>query len=501
MRKRMLAIGMIGVMAVSSLTACGKEASGDANQSTQATKADATTSSIFSGELEKNVTIQVLENDTAIEKGYFQELIDAFNEAYKDQGITAVDANMDQYLDLANDGPYGYGPDVLYQANDVIMQYAEGKHIYPLPVESLDCYNEVPEEAWSAYETTVDGTTYTCGVPVNVQAPMLYYRKDLLPEDWESSWDDDQNQIPDMIENWNDMYQFSIQRHTEDDGKYGYMKSLNDMYFASGFLFSYGAYIFGDGNTDTTDIGFANGEAEKGAWVLQQLASTMNEDCIDDTITTNAYSRLADGSYFATLSTPDMYSTFLAELASVYEEEGSSSEEAMEKAKENLVMTSLPKLPKSGDLTEENPELISTIAMGGINGYAVSAYTKYPNACLAFVDFATSYDMMMKRSELLGIAPAREDAAKDAGDVSEELFNRLNQDEIVLMPSVEAVSQIWTPGQTFFIDVAKDAFRKDEEKKYKNLEELKAGLENMSQQVYDAINTLQQQEQKKWDEK
>ena len=33
---------------------------------------------------------------------------------------------------FANDGPYGYGPDVLYQGNDVIMQYAQGKHIYPL---------------------------------------------------------------------------------------------------------------------------------------------------------------------------------------------------------------------------------------------------------------------------------------------------------------------------------------------------------------------------------
>ena len=66
-----------------------------------------------------------------------KELITAFNEAYADQGITAVDANMDQYLDLANDGPYGYGPDALYQANDVIMQYAKGKHIYPLPVQQL----------------------------------------------------------------------------------------------------------------------------------------------------------------------------------------------------------------------------------------------------------------------------------------------------------------------------------------------------------------------------
>lgn len=53
---------------------------------------------------------------------------------------------------------------------------------------------------------------------------------------------------------------------------------------------------------DPSDIGFAAGESEKGAWVLSQLAGVMNEDCIDDTITTNAYSKLADGTYFATIS-------------------------------------------------------------------------------------------------------------------------------------------------------------------------------------------------------
>jgi arabinogalactan oligomer/maltooligosaccharide transport system substrate-binding protein len=59
------------------------------------------------------------------------------------------------------------------------------------------------------------------------------------------------------------------------------------------------------------------------------------------------------------------------------------------------------------------------------------------------------------------------------------------------MPSVDGVSQIWTPGQTFFIDVAKDAFRPENERKYKDMAALKDGLTEMSQQIYDAINTLQ----------
>ncbi len=491
MKKQKIAWMLIALLAVGMLGGCGTASDATDSEVTQSAEKTSTSgSSVFTGELEENVTIQVLENDTAISKGYFEELINAFNEAYAEYGITAVDANMDQYLDLANDGPYGYGPDVLYQANDIIMQYATGKHIYPLPVQDLECYDAIPQTAWDAYKVTIDGNDYYCGVPVNVQAPVLYYRTDLLPEDWETTWDDDGDKVPDMIETWNDMYAFSIDRHTADASKYGYMKSLYDVYFSSGFLFSYGGYIFGNNNTDTSDIGFSAGEAEKGAWVLEQLAGVMNEECIDDTITTNAYSKLADGTYFATISTPDVYSTFLDELSAEYVKEGLSSEEAATKAKENLVMTTLPQLPASGDLTEENPELIDTKTMGGINGYAVSAYTKYPNACLAFVEFATSYEKMVERSEMLGIAPAREDAAKEAGGTSELLYQKVENGTVYLMPSIQEVSQIWTPGQTFFTDLAKDAFRAENEKKYPDLASMKAGLEEVDKQIYDAIYTL-----------
>ena len=492
MKRKKIAIAMAMIFCIGQLAGCGDTTGKSGSNGSTESGAGKTSvgSNIFTGELEQNVTIQVLENDTAISKGYFEELINAFNEEYAEYGITAVDANMNQYLDLANDGPYGYGPDVLYQANDIIMQYATGKHIYPLPVEQLECYDSIPEAAWNAYKTDVDGTTYYCGVPVNVQAPMLYYRTDLLPEDWETNWDDNGNQIPDMIENWNDMYAFSVERHEADSSQYGYMKSIYDVYFSSGFLFSYGGYVFGSENTDPSDIGFSKGEAERGAWVLQQLASVMNEECIDDTITTNAYSKLADGTYFATISTPDVYSTFLDELSAVYESEGMSATEAEEKAVENLVMTTLPQLPESGDLTEENLKLIDSKTMGGVNGYAISAYTKYPNACLAFIEFATSYEMMITRSEMLGIAPAREDAAEEAGGTSELLYENLENGNISLMPSIQEVSQIWTPGQTFFTDLAKDAFRAENEKKYTDLESLKTGLEEVDQQIYDAVFTL-----------
>lgn len=479
---------MAGLMVVSVLGGCSSQGNSDGTQGGSHSSGGGST--VFSGELEQNVTIRVLENDTAISKGYFAELIKAFNEEYAQYGIVAVDANMDQYLDLANDGPYGYGPDVLYQANDVIMQYAEGKHIYPLPIEELDCYEQIPETAWNAYKTVIEGSTYYCGVPVNVQAPMLFYRKDMVPEDWKENWDEDKNGVPDMVESWSAMYAYSKQRHEQDPRKYGYMKSLYDTYFSSGYLFSYGAYVFGDNNTNPEDIGFSAGEAEKGVNVLYQLAEVMSEECIDDTITVNSYSKLADGTYFATMTTPDVYSTFYDELVLVYESQGMSTEEARSAATENLVMDTVPKLPESGDLTEENPTLIDSKTMGGINGYAISSYTKYPNACLAFVDFATKYEQIVMRNKMLGIAPAREDAAGDTGDVARKLYDNLESGNTVLMPSIKEVAQIWTPAQTFFSDLAKDAFRPESEKKYSTMEQKKAGLKQVDNQIHDAIFTL-----------
>lgn len=473
------------VLCAGILAGCGEK---EQNASGSAAAADL--SAIYSGELERDVTIRVLENDTAIEQGYFQELIDAFNEKYAEYGIVAVDANMDQYSNLADDGPYGYGPDVLYQANDVLMKYVEGKHIYPIPAEKLECFSQIPENAWSAYKADIDGATYYMGVPVNVQSSMLFYRKDLLPEDWETTWDKDGNKIPDMTENWNDMYRYSKEIVERGEGKYGYVRSLYDVYFSSGFLFSYGGYVFGDHNTNADDVGFAAGDAEIGANVLLQQAGLMYDGCIDDSITVNAPSKMADGTYFATMTTPDVYTLYLKELVLAYKAQGMDADAAQTLAEENLVMADVPMLPASGDLTEENPELIPLKAMGGVNGYAISAYTKAPNACLAFVEFAASYDMVMKRNELLGIVPARNDAAAAVGGTAEIIYKNLDTGNIVVMPSIRAVEQIWTPAQTFFQDLAKDAFREDGEKKYTSLEAIKKGLAAVDEQIYNAVHTL-----------
>jgi len=58
--KRKIAIALITMMALSAFTGCKSESEEASNESASPTN------TIFTGELEENVTIQVLENDTAI---------------------------------------------------------------------------------------------------------------------------------------------------------------------------------------------------------------------------------------------------------------------------------------------------------------------------------------------------------------------------------------------------------------------------------------------------
>ncbi len=479
---------------VMSLAACGGEETSSSGESTG------------TGTSGETVTLRILENDTAKSQGYLDELLTAFNAAYADQGIVAVDANMEEYSDLAENGPYGYGPDVIYQANDKLMTYAEDKHIMALDVEKFECYDKTPAAAMDAFKITVDGKEYYCGIPINVQEPMLFYRADKMPENWQTEWDDNGNGVADFFENWSDLYAYSkYLRDTDEspnhDSQYGLVASMNDLYMMAEFIFSYGGYVFGtgeDGSMNAEDVGFGAGDSALGMLGFRQFAGVMGEECIDDSVKTGRYSKVADGTYFCSISTPDTYTLFHQRLAEVYEAEGKSEEEAKQLATENLMMVELPRLlPADGDLsvdasTRSESDFVKITNMGGINGYGISAYTKHLEECKLFVDFASGYEMVSKRADILGIAPTRSDVAQAVGGVSDTIWTSLNEGRIYLMPSIKAVDQIWDPMQTLLSDVAKDAFRErnGETVKYGDQASMQTALDKASQSVYDAIFTL-----------
>ncbi len=452
----------------------------------------------FEGEPENNVTIKVLDNDTAVDEGYFKQLVDAFNAEYAKYGIKAEDANMSQYTDLETNGPLGYGPDVLYDANDVIMRYAENGHVLPLPTEKLDIYKEgVLDSAISqTYEMNKFGYDLQFGVPINVQSLVMYYRQDKLPSDWETKWDANSNDVPDMLETYNGLYAYSKtirQGSTNDNPVYGFVHSLNNQYFNFGYLLSYGAYIFGD---NTMDLGLANGDSYKGLKVMQDLASIMDSSASTDSYTVQAYNSLASGKYFATITTPDVYVKFLNALVNEYvRTEKLSKDAATQKAKENLKVADLPRLPNSGKLTDTitdvETQTFAAKSMGGVNGYAISSYTKAPKACLLFIDFASKYDQVTKRAEKLGVVPARKDAAEAEGTnaYSEMVYQRVEENRIVMMPSVRDLTFVWSSVGSMFALVADDVTitGKGKPSKYATDQSLKDLLKSTVQDIQSSM--------------
>ncbi len=453
----------------------------------------------FDGKLEEGAVIKVLENDTAVELGYVDALIAAFNEAFQDQGISAERMNIDQYSDLATDGPYGYGPDVWYQANDILMKYADNQHLLPLPIYDMECYKQIPQSAWNAYATDMQGETFYCGVPLNVQSGMLYYIESMLPEDWKTQWDVNANGKPDFFESYTALYAYSQAcREGTQKTQYGYLDETVDTYFMSGHLMTYGAYIFGKNGTDATDIGLAAGESYKGARMIRQWAGQMdNTEILDNTFSSAAYQYLADGVMLCTITTPDVSRMFIRSMVAT----GNWTEE---EARADLKMITVPRLPVSADLTADSwqdtithlEELtVETTMMGGINGYGISAYTKCPNASLAFVEFATSYEQAVLRNEYLGVAPARADAAAEISKTDATvgiLFDRLDRGYISIMPAITEIGQLWTPAESFLIDLSTDPYRaaRGEACIYETDAQIQAGLEKLVQQIRDAIETL-----------
>lgn len=453
----------------------------------------------FDGALEQGAVINVLENATAIELGYAQQLVDAFNAAYAGQGVSAKIMDIDQYSDLATDGPYGYGPDVWYQANDILMKYATKQHLLPLPVYDLECYGQIPQNAWDAYKMTMYDEPFYCGVPVNVQSGLLFYIESMLPDDWQTAWDVNQNGTPDFFETFTALY--ALSEDIQENGgktKYGYLDDLVDVYFSFGYLFTGGAYIFGSGDTDPKDIGLAKGEAAKGAMMLRQWAGLMNNtEVLDKAFAAASYAYLAQGTMLCTITTPDVKQMFIRAMVS-------TGKWTQEEAEADLKMTAVPRLPKSYDLTGDRWEdtvtrmeelTVQPTMMGGINGYGISAYTEYPNASLAFVQFAASYSQVMERNRMLGISPARGDAAAEIGAADptvQMMFDNLDQGYTYIMPAINETHQIWTPGESFLIDLCTDAFRRarGEAEIYATVEQVREGLERMVQQIFDALFTL-----------
>ncbi len=237
--KKALSLVTVGAVALTA-TACGSstaDSGTDSGGSTEGTKklvvsAEASYKDFLEDikgdfEAEHNVTIEIQE------KGMF-DMLDA----------------------LALDGPAGLAPDVFIMPHDRIGSLAATGMLSPVTLDE-SAYTDVALQA-----ATYEGKTYIA--PAAIEAVMLFYNKDLLPE------------APTSFEELEALAQDDKYAFTNEAGRStAFLAKLVDFYVAYGIVGGYGGNVFGDNNTNPEEIGLNNAGGVKGLEYIQKWDNIM----------------------------------------------------------------------------------------------------------------------------------------------------------------------------------------------------------------------------------
>lgn len=181
MKKRLLALGLAGVMAASMLAGCSSQtgeatsAQADAGQESQDTSDQTDTG-------EKTV-ITFWNGFTGSDQATLEALVEEYNETndkniYVEMNIMPWDS---LYQKLATVLPIGEGPDILAMATERIGTYAEPGAIVPVD----DAYTTGVVDESVVPETLKENLKYNgtyYGVPMNFATLLLYYNKTIFEE-------------------------------------------------------------------------------------------------------------------------------------------------------------------------------------------------------------------------------------------------------------------------------------------------------------------------------
>ncbi|KXG44388.1 extracellular solute-binding protein [Tepidibacillus infernus] len=299
---------------------------------------------------------------------------------------------------LQTDGPAGLGADVFAAPHD---------HLGELVSAGLVMENFWPEEYKKDYMdaaitgTTFEGTLY--GYPSAIETYGLFYNKDLVKT---------------LPETWDELIAQSKEFTDKNAKKYGFMMEVSNFYFVYSLMGGYGGYVFGNNNTDPSDIGLNNEGSVKAGELLQRIHNEIlplkNEDI-----------------------TYDIKQSLFNEGKLMFNLDGPWAVDAHRQAGVNFGVMPLPKLDNG-----EHPTSFS-----GIRALYVNAYTKYPNAASLLAQFATSEENLLKFFEMTGMLPPRTALLDNEQIKNDEIASAfLEQAQYAVpMPNIPQMPSVWEP--------------------------------------------------------
>nr|WP_082891902.1 maltose ABC transporter substrate-binding protein [Sutcliffiella horikoshii] len=299
---------------------------------------------------------------------------------------------------LQTDGPAGLGADVFTAPHD---------HVGNMDNAGLIVENFFPEHYKENFidaailGTTLEDTLF--GYPYAVENTALYYNKDLVEE------------VPETFEELLELSKDFTDVRTDH---YGIMFPPNDFYFVYGFLGGFGGYVFGNDNTDPTEIGLNNEGAVRAGEFLREVREVslpLNSEDI----------------------TPDIIGTLFNENQVMFRISGPWDVRAHTDAGVNFGVAPFPLLSNG-----ERPTNFS-----GIISYFVNSYTKYPDAAALYAKFATSEEMLEKRFEMTSQLPPHLALLESDVILSDPILSGfLEQAQYsVPMPNISEMEVVWSP--------------------------------------------------------
>lgn len=305
---------------------------------------------------------------------------------------------------LQTDGPAGLGADVFMGAHDHVGNMDTAGLIYDNYF--VEEYNErFMEGAMAAVSAMSDGEFTTFGFPIAIESMALYYNKDLL---------DEMGFQP--AETMEELIDQSKQFMEKNPGSYGFMFEPGNFYQTFAFLGGYGGYIFGENNTDPSDIGLNNEGAIKSGELMKRIQSELLPIKVEDI-------------------TGDVINSYFNEGKLLYNFNGPWALKGYLDYGVNLGVKIMPKL--------ENGKVPTTFS--GVKALFVNSYSEYPKAATLFAQFATSDDMLLKRYEMTNQLPPSI-ALLDQQKIKENEFNYafLEQAQYAIpMPNIPAMQHVW----------------------------------------------------------
>ncbi len=412
MKIKKWSIGLVSVLLLGALTACGGgdgngangSASPSANESPSAA-AESPSSPASSGEEdealkpEAGAKLKVWESKEQMP--YMKEVVAAFEKEYGVPVTLEEVAGGDQGGRLATDGPSKLAGDVLTLPHDQIAQAVKAGLLLPNDVFEEETRSSMAEAAVKA--SSYEGVLY--GYPKSVETYALFYNKDLFPE---------------PPQTWDEVIKFAETFTNSKENKYAVMWEFVG-YYSYPFVGSFGGYFFGQDNTDPTDIGLNSPGAVQGFEFLRSLKPILPMNAAD--ITYDVKTQLfTDGKLALNIDGPWSVGAF--------------------KDKVNFGVAPLPAVPGGKPST----------SFSGVKSYYVNSYSPYPIAARLFANFAANKENQLKNYEMTGAIPANKEAGEDPKIKNDPYVSGFFQqfENSTPMPGISAINALWDPLKAAF---------------------------------------------------